>query len=287
MKRLLSLLAAMLLCFLAYSQEAESVGSTAELSIIPHLEMLPDFTNGEAGFNCGNSSLFTDFSGRASELFSWTLINNWATIPYEPDSFGDKYRNVGRSDTGDFILFARGDFHFGNFDISLGKDCMALGGFEYDDWDWDVQANFATPLWSSLACYQWGAKLAWTTPSEMTNLSLQMVSSPFGEYPFASGLYSYSGQWRGEYGWFSNIWSVSAVGYDKGRFDWLFCLGQRATFDKWMITVDYNNNCGLVVEELNPASESRAFTHFAKGTTVAGDVNYAPADWVDVSAKGM
>lgn len=290
MKKLLLSLAATLQCVLAFSQETESSGgSTADLTIVPHLELVPNISDGQAAFNFGNSSLYTLFKGSVSDHFSWALVNNWLTVwdNGEDMPFGWQYTTIGRSDISSFFMYCKADLTFGSWNISLGKDFISFGGFEYEVWDWDIQSNFMTPLCKSIQAYQWGGKVAWTTPSEKTTLSLQMVASPFGERPFSSGLWTYSAQWLGKYGWFSNIWSVSAIGYEKGKYDWLFCLGQRATFNKWVITLDYNNSVGADYEVLDEKVGNTSVYHLIKGTTLAGTVCYSPFDWFDISLKGM
>jgi len=289
MKKLLLLLAATLHCFLSFSQEAESTGSTAELTVIPHLELVPNISDAQAAFNFGYSSLFTLFELSVSEHFSWVLVNKWLTV-WDNDEgipFGWQYTTIGRSDVSNFFVYCNAKLTFGSWNISLGKDFTSLGGFEYEAWDWDIQSNFMTPLCSSIQPYQWGGKVAWTTPSQMTTLSLQAVSSPFAGRPFSNGLLAYSAQWLGKYGWFSNIWSVSALGYEKGKYDWLFCLGQRATFDKWVITLDYNNSVGAAYEAIDGKVEETSVYHLVKGTTFAGTVCYSPFDWFDISLKGI
>lgn len=279
MKKLLLLTAAVLQSFLAISQEAESAGSYAELTLIPHLELVPEYSLSDRslGFNPGNSAFYTLFEGQASEHFSWTVANMWLSAVDAKDDFGWQYRSLGRSDMNNMLMYLNGVFTFDNWAFTLGKDCTATGGFEYEDWDWDVRSNFGTPFWNSFAGYQWGGKVAWTSPSEMTNLAFQVATSPLGEHPFSSGLWEYSFQWKGEYGWFSNIWSSTAVGYDKGAYDWIIALGNRATFDDWTITLDYNNTCGV----------ADAFSRMLKGTQLAGTVNYAPSEKMDFSLKGI
>ena len=61
---------------------------------------------------------------------------------------------------------------------------------------------------------------------------------------FASKLYSYSLQWRGEYGWFSNIWQFSAIEKRKGSFEPVVSLGQKATIGDFAIGFDWINRLG-------------------------------------------
>ncbi len=276
MKKLLLLSAALLPALLAHSQEADHLGRYAEVTLIPRLDINPTYTAGDSGlgFNHGNSSIYTLFEGSLSEHFSWTVANHWL---HNGGDYAWPYLDLGRSDTPNWLDYLLADFSFGNWTVSLGKGMISNGGFEFDEWDWDVHTDFTTPLWDNLACYQWGGTVAWTSPSEMTELSLQMTTSPYGEHPFTSGLWSYSAQWRGDYGWFSNIWSVSALEYGRGDYDWLVTLGQRFTIDDdWTITVDWSNNSGYDEEEWR----------LLYGTTLRGSVAYEWDDF-DLSVVGV
>ena len=243
MKKLLLSIAALLLGLLAHSQEADDFGSYAEVTFIPRLDVNPYLNPGsESGINFGNSSFYTLFEGSVSEHFSWTVANHWLHV-----SDGTKwlYDNIGRSDSTNFLDILTLDFNYDNWTLTFGKDMITTGGFEFDEWDWDIYTGFATPLWNGLSSYQWGAKLAWENDAENTTLSLQMTSSPYGEHPFSSGLWAYSGQWTGEYGPYSAIASFSAFQAGYNDFDKLFSLGQKLSYDDWAFTLDWSTMAGF------------------------------------------
>ncbi len=274
MKKTLLSIAALLPCFIAHSQEAEDFGRYAEVSVITRLDAAPSYnsSSSEFGFDLGNSSLYTLFEGSLSEHFSWTVANHWTS------SGGDyawPYKNLGRSDSTNWLDYFLADFTLGNWTFSLGKDMITTGGFEFDEWDWDVYSQTASPLWNNLSCYQWGGKVAYTTPSEMSRFSLQMTSSPYGEHPFSSGLWAYSVQWAGEYGPYSNIASVSAIQYDKNDYYYLISLGQNLDLDAWTVGVDWSNSFGSDDE-----------LHFGKGGTFSGLLSYSTSDKFTASLRG-
>ena len=276
MKKLLLSIAALLPGLLAYSQEADDLGRYAEVTLIPRLDLNPTYTAGDSGlgFNHGNSSVYTLFEGSLSEHFSWTIANHWF------QSGGDyawPYRDLGRSDTTNWLDYFVGYFSFGNWTFGLGKDMIATGGFEYEDWDWDLHTDFSSPLAGGLACYQWGASVSWMTPSESTEFMLQMTTSPYGEHPFASGLWAYSFQWSGEYGWYSLIGSASALQYAKDGYDWLFAVGMNFDLtDELALTVDWNNSYGFDEDSWL----------LAPGHTIQGKLAYAPSDKFDMALRG-
>ena len=285
MKKYLLSIAALLLCSIAHSQEADDLGNYAEVSIIPRLDVNPLF-GAEPEFTLGNSSLYTLFEGSASEHFSWTVVTHWVSWS-APADFGEEtgalYKGLGYSDTNNLFDFLKADLSFGNWTFSIGKDCITTGGHEYDDWDWEVHPQMASPLWNDLACYQWGGKVAWTTPSEMTTLSLQMTTSPFGERPFSSGLYTYSAQWSGEYDWYSPLWSVSAFGREAPEYssaprdyDFLISLGNQFLFGDWTLSLDWTNTSGL----------NEDFDGFLGGNMFHGCLDFAPSERWDFSLRG-
>ena len=281
MKKYLLSIAALLLGLLAHSQEADELGNYAEFSIIPRLDLNPGWYSSpkEFGFDLGNSSLYTLFEGKASEHFSWTVANHWIACPgieWFKEDTGALYTGLGFSDTNNLFDFAKVDLTFGSWTFTLGKDCISTGGHEYEDWDWEVHPILATPLWNNLACYQWGGKVAWTTPSELSTFSVQMTTSPFGEHPFGSGLWTYSAQWSGEYDWYSPLWSVTALGIDKGTYNWLISLGNMFSFGDWAVTLDWSNTCGLDWD----------FTRLLSGNTFHGRLDYASSDRWNISLRG-
>ena len=275
MKKLLSLIAALLPCFLAHSQEADNLGSYAEVKLVSRLDLNPTYSLGEAemGFDFGNSILCTTFEGAASEHFSWFICNHWLN----EDGYKWPWQNLGRSDEINWLDYCYADFSFGNWTFRLGKDFITTGGFECDDWDWDAYYASTSPFYDGLASYQWGGKVIYTLPSENHSFSLQMVSSPYGEHPFSSGLWSYSLGWSGEYDYAAFKCSYSAMQYDKGDFDHIIAIGQQYYYSDWTFTWDCFNNSGYYDTD----SEYR----LAKGFSYAFRLQYAPSDSFDVQLR--
>ena len=277
MKKYLLSIAALLLGLLAHSQEADDLGNYAEVSIVSRLDLNPVFGD-EPEFTLGNSSIYTLFTGSASEHFSWTLQNHWFSGysflgPYA-DPF-EQFKGLGYSDATNFLDMAYVDLTFGGWTFTLGKQCITTDGHEYDDDDWDIYTGLATPLWNDLACYQWGGAVAFTTPSETTTFSLQMVTSPFGERPFSSGLYAYSFQWIGDYDWFLPTWSVSALSREAPEhssaprdYDLLVSLGNAFVFGDWDISLDWSNTGGIREVDYG----------LRKGHTFHGRAGYTPSE---------
>ena len=281
MKRLLVVCAASLLpCFLVSAQEADNSGRSVELSVIPRLDLNPCFSTakGEGGeFTLGNSSLYSLFEGNLTENLSFSVCNHWAGFDsvHEPlETTKDLYRYSLRSDYTNWLDWAYLTYTLGSFDISLGKDMVTTGGLEFDDYDFEVHHSLVSSFWNDFSCYQWGAKVAWTAPSESDSFSLQMTTSPYGERPFSSKLFNYSLQWRGEHGPLETIWSATAVGTEPSEYQPVFALGQRLNFDSWTVGLDAFSVVGDWEEILR------------KGITLMPSVVYSPSDKLDILAKG-
>ena len=293
MKKLLLFFAALLPCSLALSQEAEENGKYAEFQLIPRFEFNPYFTpgktgDGSSGYTFGNSSIYTLIEGAFSEHVSFTLNNHWlsATHPGIEDT-ANLYRNTLYSNGNNWLDIAKFDFSFGDWTFTVGKDCLASGGFEYDEWDVDVdyltvaddKVLMASNLWYNLPAYQWGAKVAYGI-GEHTTLGLQMSTSPFGERPFASGLYTYSFKWDGNYGPVSNMWSASALARPDGKYDWLLALSQQVELGDFTLGFSwYNLNDVDFDDEDAPCG-------LLPGNTFRPTLAWAPSDKFDCKLVG-
>ena len=285
MKRLLVVCAAALLpCFLVSAQEADNSGRSVELSVIPRLDLNPVFFTDEGGggeFTLGNTSLYSLFEGNITENLSFSVANHWAAFDSVHDFFGSTktlYQNTLYSYDTNWLDWAYLTYSFGQFAVSLGKDMITSGGLEFDDYDFEVHPALVSTYWHELACYQWGGKFAFTTPSEGDTFSFQFSTSPFGDRPFASGLFNYSLEWRGEHGPLETIWSATAFGTAPGKYQPVFALGQRLNFDSITVGLDAFSIVGDEDEEEN--------TLLRKGITLMPSVLYSPSDSFDILAKG-
>ena len=282
MKRLLVVCAAALLpCFLVSAQEADNSGRSVELSVIPRLDLNPVFSTEKGGgteFTLGNTSLYSLFEGNITENLSFSVCNHWAAFDTVRDGFFDStkqlYQSTFYSDNTNWVDWAYLTYSVGSFAFTLGKDMVTTGGLEFDDYDFEVHPSLVSSYWHNLACYQWGAKVAFTTPSEGDTFSFQFSTSPYGERPFASGLFNYSLEWRGEHGPLETIWSATALGVDKGEFQPVFALGQRLNFDTFSIGLDAFSVVGDEMDIIG------------KGFTLMPSMTFSPSEKVSILAKG-
>lgn len=281
MKKTLLLIVALMPCLLALSQEAKVDSDYAEFTITPRLEINPTYNSDDGfGFDLGNSSIYSLFEGQYSNL-SWTLANHW--LNYDSDNdYGWPYTSLGYSHTTNFIDYMVVNYNLGSWTFSLGKDMIKTGGMEFEEWDWEIHTTFATPLWNTLASYQWGVSATWEI-TDLHSLSLQATTSPFGNRPFSSKLFAYSAQYRGEIDWLSLIWSVSALERASGEFDYLVALGQQFRFsDSWSLDLDWNNSyCMGGVYDIEDNFSSG---FMVEGNTLKSVVKHTFSDELDLGA---
>lgn len=206
MKKLSTLLFAVLVSATAFGQVS------MDLNVIGRVDANPRFTfDGEKPtFNWANTSVYTKLETSINEKFTIMLVNHWAGSGEELYPFGatpDLYKNSFMSDCSTWVDYLYFDWQINsNWSVRAGKDVIAIGGFEYDDWDWDVDYDMASSYWNDNSAYQWGVSGAWTNDSENTTFRLQAVSSPLAynfnleSRPWYKGCGSYYFQHDGSYG---------------------------------------------------------------------------------------
>lgn len=285
-KYLLACIATFILlpCFPLHSQEAEDGGGVA-LTIVPRLDLDAAFSGDGASFSTGASCLYSLLEGDITDWLSFTMCNHWlSSSPAELYTIEGEGANIFRSDWTNWLNEAYLTFNFGNFAFSAGKQMMTIGAFEDDEYDWDPHPALMSGLWNNLSVFQWGGKLAWTSDSENTGLSLQYTSSPYCERPFGDGPVlgsTLSFEWRGEYGPYRNIWSLSYLGAMAATMEGgtaplplVACLGNRFDLGDFTLGLDWYSKSG---------SENSIF---AEGGTFLASLEYAPSEKWNFLVKG-
>lgn len=238
MKKFAVLFAALLQSFLAYSQEAES--DNGQFLVIPRVDVngyfLPATDGGDEGngIDLGDSSFYTLIEGSFGESdFSYSIANHW--LSSDPMSL---YSNTLRSDDLNWVDWAYVNWAPGAFDFTIGKNMIAIGTFEEDEYDFNSYSPLSSLLWNSLQAYQWGVSMGWTSPDEGSYIEANIAASPYGERPFQSGLYAYSARYTGEYGFYKGIWSANMLDFGDG-IQKLYTAGNQFYLnDSWTATFD-------------------------------------------------
>lgn len=213
-----------------------------------------------AYYDFGNTSLYTVFEGTLSTAWSFSVINHWVAADWTAGGFRDGLLNptlglYSREALGQFIPFSgRGSNNFvdcayvtytpGSFSFSAGKMPMIVGGFDYDDYDFDIQPIATSLFWNSFPVYQYAVTAGWTTPSGHTAFTLQGSINPDNQ-GLAGGL-----KVTGSYGHYRLNWSavlmeeVDALSPASISLRPILSIGNQITFNNWTFTLDYLNCCG-------------------------------------------
>lgn len=254
MKKTLVTAATLLLCFLAHSQEADDLGQVAEFSVIARGEYL----NADP---LGNSSLYTLFEGNFSEHFSYSISNHW--LSSEP---GLLYQNTFRTDDANWLDWAYLTYTSGDVGLTFGKAPLLWGTYEFDEYDYDVHIPFASSIWNSMNCYQWGASLAWQV-MDVCSLEAGISTSPYGEHPFTSGIYNGGMRLVIDTGSWGCRAAYNLMGQGDANYIGVISCGVRGSFaDAFTCTVDAQSKVG---DDENI---------FAAGETTSVSLNYAACD---------
>ena len=189
MKKTVVLIAALMSCCLAYSQEANSETSETygEITVIPRLDLDANVAFGDKPyFDFGTSSLYTLFEGEFAEHFSFSVCNHWLST--DP---GSLYKNTFHTDDLTWLDWATITGQFGNFFFTAGKDVLAVATSENWANDYDSHYQMNTYLWNCLQTYQWGARAGWASTDGNSQAGIQFTTSPFGE-KINSGLFTFT-----------------------------------------------------------------------------------------------
>lgn len=212
MRRIFILIAAALSATLVYAQDAENVGNSAQLSIIPRIDLNPYVGfRSDAGtdFSLSNSSLYTLLEGNFGEHFSYSIMNHW--LCEEPGSLYED--TFFHSDVVNWCDWANLTYSFGDFSITAGKCAMALGLWEQDAYDYESHFDLNSTMWNEMQVYQWGGDITWNH-GEFSATTLQLLSSPFSVRPYDGGLFSASILTRRDADGLSYLLSGNLVGFE-------------------------------------------------------------------------
>lgn len=168
--------------------------------------------------------------------------------------FSYYFRQRVIANPGTSSLFDNTDFLYLQYDATpqwgfrLGKEALAIGGFEYDAAPIDV--HYYTRFWGSIYCFHLGASVIFTDKSKSNKLILQVANSPHVHYgaggqSWNSGLLSYSLMWCGDFSHFKTLYSVNMIERSRGKFVNYISLGNKLDFEHWSWYVDYMNRAAV------------------------------------------
>lgn len=170
-----------------------------------------------------------------------------------------------------------------NWMFRLGKDALAVGGFEYDAAPIDVL--FSTNYWDNFYCFQLGGAAAFKSDNEKHMILAQVANSPYVHFganlgfnpgqEWRSGLLAYSLFWSGKMGHFNTLYSVNMFErFDHGFMNYI-ALGNKLIYDRWDLYVDLIHHA-LAIDDWgkNFAGIVCFNFHLTKDFNIYGKVSY-------------
>lgn len=157
-----------------------------------------------------------------------------------------------------------------NWELSAGKQVVAVGGFEYDSAPIDLY--FCSEWWYNLPCYKWGGTVGYTLNNGKDKFSFQLCESPF-RLKGQEDMFAYNLMWTSSHDWFASSYSVNFVEYLPGKFVNYISLGNRF----------YVGNVTIDLDLMNRAASGQAFV--GKDFSVIGKVAWMPTKKLNVFAK--
>lgn len=126
--------------------------------------------------------------------------------------------------------------HFDDrWEVSAGKQVVALGGFEYNSAPFDMYFN--TVFWSDMPCYKFGASATYILPEGRDRLTFQLCESPFNN---GSNLFGYNFYYEGNHSWFNTKDSFSMIEYAPGSYLSMLALGGEYRYGTNAVQLDAN-----------------------------------------------
>lgn len=270
----------------AFTQEAEGTSTAyAEFHLIPRFDFNPYFTpgqdgDGSSGYTFGTTSLYTLIEGAFSESLSFTISNHWVAATYGGwDATRDLYGSTFRSNVNNWLDICTLTYEPGAWSFTVGKDCFAGGGHEYDDWDVDVvdllapgdKPMLVSNMWYNLPCYLWGATVGYQYLTDCT-VSMQVASSPFAMHPFEGWRLAITLKDDSSWNGWHDMSSLSALQSYDGSWNMLATISERFETGDWTLGFDWHNIADVDWDDDDMPSG------FVYGGTYSPSVTWAPSE---------
>ena len=237
------------------AKTSETTDYIPDVSLDMRGGFIQDFT-GKAGRFMGDG-LYLDINGYISPHFSYSLNQRLASTYYEDNS--------GFEGTNWLTLTYETD----DFALTIGKDALLVGSFEYDAYDLDTYYDMNSIFYNEFDCWQWGVSGAWY-PAEDHELIFQFANSPFSYGD--PNLFSYALGWRGAWDWYESYWTANLWQYDSESYVKAVNLGNRSTGGNFAADLDLRGRFGELEDPIC-------------GMTVTVAPSYEISDWGRVFAK--
>lgn len=182
---------------------------------------------------------------------------------------------------GSVNFFDNTDFLYLNYNINknwslrVGKEALAVGGFEYDAPPIDVL--YSSYYWDNFYCFQLAGAVSFHSSDGKNTLTAQVANSPYVFYgsTFKNSLMSYSLFWSGSFGCFSALYSMNMFERERGKFMNYLVLGNKLSFDHFSIYLDLIHHATNTKQLFkNFAAVSRADVKITDGALVFAKAAY-------------
>ncbi|MBD5190257.1 MAG: porin [Bacteroidales bacterium] len=255
-KHLTALSAGLLVASAAFSQETDIVSVGIDARVDFQHESIDGHTdNSNSGFEGKYLMLRVDGEIIPGLTYSWRQRFNKTT--FDSNFF----------DSTDWLYL---DYAIDRWHFQAGKEIVMIGGYEYDRNPKDLYS--CSVFLNNIPCYDMGVSAGFDVTSN-DRLSFQVTQSPFFTRENRN-MYSYNLMWSGHHGIYESLFSANMIEYAKGRYINYIALGNKFSFDKFVLELDY----------MNRAASGQAF--FFKDCTVMGELAYNPTDRWRVHVKG-
>lgn len=168
------------------------------------------------------------------------------------DKFSYFFRQRIVAKPGDVSLFDNTDFLYLNYMpspnwmIRVGKDALAVGGFEYDAPP--INVLFSTHYWDNFYCFQPAAAVAYKTDDARQMVLLQVANSPYVHYgadlgyglgqEWMSGLMAFNLYYSGSFGHFKMLHSINLFERPDHKYMNYIAIGNELEYKRWDIYLD-------------------------------------------------
>ena len=222
MRNIIMLIMAMTLIAIEAKAQSNELRLQAETRIDYSGEYLKsDGSNGTASFN--GRYLNVILSGTIGDKFSYAYRQRLNKAHADQSFF----------DATDWLYLTYAPTS--NWQLSAGKQVVAIGGYEYDRAPIDLY--FCSEYWNNIACYQFGVSAAYATKSGNDKFMFQVCQSPFRTN--ADNMYAYNLMWMGTHKWYQSIWSVNLIEQNTKDLIAYAALGNQFTLGDFRLQLDY------------------------------------------------
>ena len=259
MKRLFFTVSAALISLFAAAQEA----SLLRLDVEARVDYMQEYISGDKINDASG------FKGRYLNIRMDGNITENVSYSYR-QRLNKPNKDATFFDATDWITLS---YRLGNWSLSGGKQVVGIGGFEYDGAPIDLY--FCSEYWNNIACFQYGASVAWDTESRNDRLMFQFCESPFRRNALNidnDEMFAYNLMWIGSHGIYSSLYSLNFIEYLPGKYINYLTLGNRFDFGAFRLDLDFMNR-------------AVSANDFGKDFSVMCALKWSPVKSLDVFAK--